>query len=125
MIKEEVTTQELLENVLEGIFQLKGKEVVSLDMSKLQNAVCDYFVICEGDSNVHVDSIAGAVEKQVKVSLKEFPWHKSGYANAQWILLDYGSVVVHVFQKEYRDFYQLEELWADATMTKFKETFES
>jgi ribosome-associated protein len=80
--------------------------------------VCKYFVICHGDSNTQVSALADSVIKTVRVETGEKVWHKEGLNNATWVLLDYSDVVIHIFQKEYRDFYKLEELWADAKLTE-------
>lgn len=105
---------ELREKVVEGIQKKKGHDVVVLDLSQVENAVCRYFIICHGDSNIQVTAIAASIEENVKTNLKESILHREGYRNAQWILLDYGEVMVHIFQKHYREFYNLEALWADA-----------
>ncbi len=76
-----------------------------------------YFVICNGTSNTHVNAISGIVQKQVSKLTKEKPWHIEGENNAEWILLDYVNVVVHVFQKQIREFYDIESLWGDAKIT--------
>ncbi len=104
----------LVSKVVEAIEEKKGNEIIVLDLKKIEHAVCDYFVICDAESTTQVSAIAGEIEHLTKTDLKERVWRKSGFENSQWILLDYGSVVVHVFQKEYREFYKLEELWADA-----------
>ena len=76
--------------------------------------VAEYFVICSGNSNTQVSAIAGNVEKKVRNELKDRPWHVEGSENAMWILVDYISVVVHIFQRQIRDYYEIEELWGDA-----------
>ena len=86
-------------------------------MKNLENSVSEYFVICHGTSSTHVASTANIVEKEVKEVLGEYPWKKEGYTNGEWVLVDYSSIVVHVFQKEARDFYNIEALWADAEVT--------
>jgi ribosome-associated protein len=96
---------------------LKGENVVVLNLSKLENAVCDYFVICEGNSTTQVSAIAASVEKKVRENTGEKPWHIEGTTHAEWVLLDYVSVAVHVFQRDVRAFYDLESLWADATVS--------
>jgi ribosome-associated protein len=107
----------LAESVIKGIQEKKGKEIVCLDLRKIDNAICDYFIICHGDSNTQVDAIADSIDDEVKKELGEDPWHSEGFENAEWILLDYVDVVVHVFQKHIRDFYKLEKLWGDAEIT--------
>ncbi|MDQ3193019.1 MAG: ribosome silencing factor [Bacteroidota bacterium] len=104
----------LAEIAVKGMQEKKAKDIVCLDLRKVHNAVSDFFIICHGDSNTQVDAIAGSVEHEIKKALGEGPWHREGFENAEWILLDYVNVVVHVFQKEHRDFYRLEALWADA-----------
>lgn len=118
--KEKAGTEDILSGVIEGIRKVKGKEIVNIDLAGLENRICRYFVICHGDSNTHVNSIAESVESEMKNRLDQPAWHKEGHDNAQWILVDYGSVVVHVFQKEFRDFYRLEELWADGNVARIE-----
>jgi len=110
-------TKVLTDQVIEGIREKKGQDVVVLDLSKIENSVCSVFVICNGTSKTQVASIADSVHDVVKKNLKQSPWHKEGYQNSDWILLDYVDVVVHVFTDETRDFYKLEGLWADAVKT--------
>jgi ribosome-associated protein len=104
----------LAEIAIKGMQEKKAKEIICMDLRKVHNSVSDFFVICHGDSNTQVDAIAGSVEEEIRKAIGEKPWHREGFQNAEWILLDYVSVVVHVFQKEKRDFYKLEALWADA-----------
>lgn len=108
----------LVREIIEGIEDVKGDNIVILDLNKLENAVCEYFVICDGTSNTQVNSIAQSIEKRVREQMGEKPWHTEGTTNAEWILLDYVNVAVHVFQKNAREFYDLESLWGDATITK-------
>ncbi|HVA99245.1 MAG TPA: ribosome silencing factor [Bacteroidia bacterium] len=104
----------LVETVLKGIQEKKGKNITCLNLKKISNNICDYFIICEGDSTTQVDAIANSVEYEVKKALGENPYHAEGFENSEWILIDYVDVVVHVFRKDIRDFYKLEALWADA-----------
>ncbi len=104
----------LLESVVNGLEEKKAKNIVILDLRELDNRVSDYFVIAEGDSNTHVDAISGSVEEIVKKTLKERPYHMEGVENSEWVIIDYVNIVVHVFQREARAYYRLEELWADA-----------
>lgn len=110
----------LAEAVINGIQEKKGREIICLNLRQIENAVCDYFIICHGDSDKQVNAIADSVITEVRKAIREKPWHKEGFENAEWILLDYFDVVVHIFKKETRDFYKLEELWADGE-TMFKE----
>lgn len=114
-------SQILVDVVVKGLLEVKGENIVCIDLRNLDNAVCDYFVICTGTSNTHVSSLAGSVEKEVKNTLTDKPWHSEGYGNSEWILLDYVNVVVHVFQEEFREFYNIEGLWADAKITQVKQ----
>ena len=112
---------DLKELILEGIKQKKGKDIVILDFEKIESAVCQYFIVCHGSSNTQTDAIAGSIEKLVKENVGTRPWHKEGYENSQWILLDYGEAIVHIFQEEYRQHYKLEDLWADAEITRIED----
>lgn len=114
-------TQQLIEVVIKGLQDVKGEDIVCIDLKGIDNAVCEYFIVCTGTSNTHVNALAGSVQKEVRSTLQDRPWHKEGFGNSEWILLDYVNVVVHVFQKEARDFYNLEGLWGDAKISKIKE----
>jgi len=111
----------LIDNIVKGIFEKKGERVVKLDFRSLENSVCDYFIICHGNSVTQVDSISESVEMQVKKNRGERPDHREGLDNCLWVLLDYGDVVVHIFQEQYRDFYNLEALWADAVIEELRD----
>lgn len=104
----------LAESVINGILEKKGQNVRWLDLRNIENAVCDYFIICEGNSNTQVEAIADSVEQTVKKQASQRPYRSEGWENALWILIDYINVVVHVFERETRYFYNLESLWADA-----------
>ncbi|TVR41296.1 MAG: ribosome silencing factor [Cryomorphaceae bacterium] len=104
----------LLNTIIHGLQEVKGKDIVVLDLEKIPNAVCSKFIICHGDSNVQVESLAESVEKETREQLNERPIHREGMANAEWIILDYFNIVVHIFQRSSREFYDLERLWADA-----------
>lgn len=105
--------------IIEAILEKKGNDVLSLDLSKLPNAICQHFIICHAESTTQVAAIAENIEDQVIKNLNEKVWQKGGYDNSIWVVLDYVDVVVHVFQTEWRNFYKLEELWADAKRTNF------
>lgn len=105
--------------IIEGIRDKKGKNIILLDLRKLDDAPTDFFIICEGDSNVHVKSISDSVYKTVKEELQTMPSHQEGSSNARWILMDYFNTVVHVFHPETRQFYEIEHLWSDAESTEF------
>ena len=121
MSKKAKATKKILEAVLEGIQRIKGKEIILIDLNTIQHTECGYFVVCHGTSTTQVDSIAHSVEDTVKELTEENVWHRDGYRNSIWILLDYGDIMVHVFQEEARRFYNLEGLWADAKITKIEE----
>lgn len=109
-------SEELLNAILEGIHRIKGKDIVKIDLTKINHSECNYFIICHGTSSTQVDAIAHSVEETVEELIGEKAWHKDGYQNLIWILLDYADVMVHVFQKASREFYDLENLWADAAI---------
>ena len=109
-------TNILLENIINAIQDVKGKEIVSLDFEKIESAICKYFVICTGRSNIHVSAIEGNIKKAISKDLGEKPFHIEGDNIGEWVLMDYFNVVVHIFNKEKRDFYKLEDLWADANI---------
>ena len=121
MSKKQETEKIEIEAILEGIQKLKGKEILKIDLTKIDHSECNYFIICHGTSNKHVEGIAQSVEATVEEMLGERVWHKDGYRNGIWILLDYGTIMVHVFQEEARRFYNLEALWADAKVSKIEE----
>ena len=99
---------------IQGIQEKKGKQIVKLDLRNIQNSVTNHFVVCHGTSKPHIEAIAQSVEEFVKKNTNEQPMHKEGYANAEWILIDYFDVVIHIFQEATRRFYKLEDLWGDA-----------
>ena len=107
-------TSILTDQVIEAMQEKKGYDIVTLDLSKIENSVCKMFVICHGTSKTQVGAISDEVYAYVKKNNGQTPWHMEGYQNAEWILLDYVDVVVHVFTEETRKFYNLEGLWADA-----------
>lgn len=108
----------LSEIVIKGIQEKKGKNIVSMNLKNIQNAVTDYFIVCHGTSSTQVTAIADSIESEVRKVAGIKPWHKEGFQNAEWILIDYADVVVHVFQEKIRNFYQIESLWADAEVIK-------
>jgi ribosome-associated protein len=112
---------QLKDAALRGIADKKGKNIVCLNMTRISNSISDYFVICEGDSSVQVETIAKAVEEEIFKATGDKVYHKEGYANAEWILLDFVDIVVHVFQPHVRSFYNLEALWADAETEEIEE----
>jgi iojap-like ribosome-associated protein len=109
-------TEVLLGSVLKGIFEKKGQNVLKIDLRKLENRIADYFVICHASSGTQVSAICDSVDDIVRKEAAEKPLHVEGLDNCFWVLLDYGNIIVHIFLEEYRNFYSLESLWADATI---------
>ena len=110
---------ELIETIARAIQDKKAKNIVSLDLSAFDGAVVPAFVICNADSTTQVEAIARGVEEQVLEKLGEKVWRVEGLNNGVWVVMDYGDVLVHIFQTELRDFYKLDELWADAPATHY------
>ena len=108
----------LLEGILEGIRRIKGENIKLIDLNTIKHTECGYFVICHGNSTTQVNAIAHSVEETVEETTGIKVWHRDGYRNAIWILLDYGDVMVHIFQERSRQFYNLEGLWSDAKITQ-------
>lgn len=113
-MKKEKGTDQLITQIIKGIEEVKGQDIEILDLRDIENTVCDYFIICNGNSNTQVNAIVNSVQKTVSKAIQEKPWHVEGSNNAEWVLLDYVHVVVHVFQKQIREFYNIEGLWGDA-----------
>jgi ribosome-associated protein len=105
---------EIFSIIIKAIQDKKGENIVSLDLRQIPEAVADFFVICEANSNTQVRAIADYVEHQIQEQLGEEPYKHEGFTAQQWILVDYVNVVVHVFQPETRHFYSLEDMWSDA-----------
>jgi len=117
MQKRKASADELIALILQGIEEVKGHDINILDLREIENTVCDYFIICNGTSNTHVNAIVGSIQKTVSKASKDKPWHVEGEDNAEWVLMDYVNVVVHVFQKQTREYYDIEGLWGDAKFT--------
>ena len=108
-------TVELLHDVIvQSAQDSKAKDIVCLDLRNIKDSVADYFIVCTGDVNVHVKSIADNVEVDVLKKVKEKVWHSEGFENMEWVIMDFVNVVLHVFKPQTRDFYRLEDLWSDA-----------
>lgn len=123
MAKENTNADQLITTIVGGIEEVKGKEIIILDLRDIENTVCDYFIVCEGTSNTQVNAIVNSIQKQVSKTLKDKPWHVEGTENAEWVLMDYVNVVVHVFQKHIRDYYDIESLWGDAKTTQIETSY--
>ncbi len=123
MAKDNNSADQLITAILGGIENVKGKDIKILDLRDIENTVCDYFIICEGTSNTQVNAIVNSIQKKVSKELKDHPWHVEGSDNAEWVLMDYVNVVVHVFQKHIRQYYDIESLWGDAKTTAIETSY--
>jgi ribosome-associated protein len=109
----------MMKMAVHGLQEKKGVDIISIDLRKIGSSFADFFVICNGGSNRQIDALADSVEEVMLKSLKEKPKHREGSDTSEWVLLDYYSVVVHIFSKEQRDFYGLEELWGDGEIQRY------
>lgn len=125
MQQTKTSTDELITFVIQGAEEVKGADISLLDLREIENTVCDYFILCTGTSNTHVNAIVSSIQKTVSKAIREKPWHIEGSENASWVLMDYVSVVVHIFQKHIRAFYNIEELWGDAKVTLVESSYNS
>ena len=120
-MKENIDEKVLIEVIAAAIQDKKGKGVVSLDLSGMDGAICSHFVVCNADSTTQVCAIADSIEEAVYLKLGENPWRVEGKQTGLWVAMDYIDVVVHIFQTELRDYYRLEDLWADAPMVEYED----
>ena len=111
--------EKLIETIVGAIQDKKGKDIVSLDLSGFDGAVCSHFVVCNADSTTQVAAIADGIEQAVEEKLGEKVWRVEGKQTGLWVAMDYMDVVVHIFTTELRSFYKLEELWADAPLERY------
>lgn len=118
---EETKTEDTLGVILEALKEKKGKDIVTIDLRKLGNAICDYFVICQGDSTTQVDALCDNVYRKMKKELNTAAHHVEGTNNSLWVLMDYSDIVVHIFLDEQRKFYNLEDLWADGVLNRIED----
>jgi len=116
-----ISSEKLADVIIDAIQDVKGKSITKLDLRDVDNAVCDFFIICSGESNTQVDGISRSVQTKAREILDEKPWHQEGRQSSEWILLDFVNIVVHIFYKEVREFYDLEDLWADAERTNYED----
>ena len=114
---------ELITLIIAGIEDIKGQNISILDLRSIENSVCDYFVICDGNSNTQVNAIVNSIQKKVSKSAHEKPYQIEGEDNAEWLLMDYINIVVHVFQKHKREYYAIENLWGDAKITEIETSY--
>lgn len=119
--RENISELELNELIIASIFEIKGKEVMVIDIRELEDRPTDFFIICSGDSNTQVKAIAENIAKNVKDFHSEHPSSFEGKSESKWILLDYFSTVVHIFHPETREYYELEELWSDGLVTAYQD----
>ena len=108
----------MLDAIIEGLQDMKAVNIVSINLSNIEDAVANYFVICEGEATTHIKGIANNVEDKVFKTVGEKPWHIEGMENLEWVVVDYVNVVLHIFRRESRLFYQLEDLWTDGVRTE-------
>jgi len=121
MAKKIDATNILLENIVDAIQDVKGLDIISLDLRKLDSAICKYFVICTGTSNTQVKAIEGSIKKTISKDLGEKPFHIEGTNIGEWILMDYSDIIVHIFQEKTRAFYNIEDFWGDAEFKTYKD----
>lgn len=123
MAKKTINNDDLLANIIKGIEEVKGNDISILDLREIDTAVCDYYVICNCNSNTQVNAIVNSIQKIVSKELKDKPWHVEGSDNAEWVLMDYVNIVVHVFQQQIREYYNIESLWGDAKITTIENKY--
>jgi len=114
---------ELITLIIAGIEDIKGQNISILDLRSIENSVCDYFVICDGNSNTQVNAIVNSIQKKVSKSAHEKPYQIEGEDNAEWVLMDNINIMVHVFQKHKREYYAIENLWGDAKITEIETSY--
>ncbi|MBL7874584.1 MAG: ribosome silencing factor [Cyclobacteriaceae bacterium] len=119
--KKGVDSEKLSDAIVKGMQEKKAFDIVVMDLRKVKNAVADYFVICSGNSDKQLEAISDSVDEVVFKKIKEKPWHMEGKNNKEWMILDYISVVTHIFRKDRRQFYSLEKLWGDAEITEIED----
>ena len=117
MLNNNDNVSSLIDQIIKGIENVKGEEIQIMDLNNIENTPCKYFIICSGNSNTQVLAIVNSILKKVSKKINEKPFHTEGLGTAEWVLIDYINVVVHVFQKKTREFYNIEELWGDAKST--------
>jgi ribosome-associated protein len=108
----------IIKTIIAAIQEKKGQNIISLDLKKINEAVADFFIVCEASSQPQIRAVAENVEAKVREKCEEDPYHHEGYQNLQWVLIDYVNVVVHIMLPENRKFYQLEEMWSDSAAEK-------
>jgi ribosome-associated protein len=119
--KKEADSEKLSKAIVSGMQEIKASDIAVMDLREIKNAIADFFVICSGGSDKQVDAIAQSIDKEVFKKMKENPWHTEGKNNKEWLILDYITVVAHIFRKDRRQFYSLERLWGDAVITEIED----
>ncbi|HPW60733.1 MAG TPA: ribosome silencing factor [Cyclobacteriaceae bacterium] len=119
--KKGVDAEKLSEAIVKGMLEKKASDIVVMDLRQVKNAVADFFVLCSGSSDKQLEAISESIDEQVFKIVKEKPWHMEGKNNKEWMILDYISVVSHIFRKDRRQFYALEKLWGDAEITEIED----
>ena len=120
MVKAKLKETKLIDEILFSIDDVKGVDINLMDLTKISNTVCGFFIICTGTSNTHVSAISNSIKRHVSKKLKEKPFSTEGTENQEWVLIDYVDVVVHIFQRNIREYYDIENLWGDAKITNVK-----
>lgn len=113
--------EQIVDKIVEGIQERKGKSIVVVNLTKIADAPCSYFVICEGDSTTHINAITHSIKDYVRDEIKVKPYAIDGLENCEWVAMDYGQIIVHVFQRHVRSFYDIEHLWAKAKLTRLED----
>ena len=111
-------TEQLVKAIVKGIQEKKGQQIAIVDMRKMDGAIAQYFVICQGNSPTQVDAIADSVEETARIDVHEKPAHIIGREQSLWVAMDYSDVLVHIFLPDVREYYDLEHLWEDAPLTQ-------
>ena len=117
-----MNSEELSKLVVEGMEERKAEDIVIMDLRKVKGSISDYFVICSGNSDTQLEAIAESIEEVIVKQTNESAWRKEGFSNKHWVLLDYVNVVAHIFKKDKRAYYALEDLWGDAEITRMNTT---
>lgn len=116
-----LSSDKLSQLIVKGMQEKKAIDIRVLDLRKVNNSIADFFVVCSGNSDTHMEGIAESIEEEVFKISKQKPWRKEGQNNKSWVLLDYVDVVTHIFSNDSRIFYGIEDLWADAEITEVEE----
>lgn len=121
LIPKDPSIQEMNDLIVDAIQDIKGKRIIKLDLTKLDDAPAKFFIICEGESTTQVKAISERIHQKVKETYQIRPNHTEGADGSKWVLVDYFDTVVHVFYPETRQFYEIEELWGDASITSYED----